>query len=93
MLAAFGRSRGIDSAKWVLATGDAQRTYRLARTFYHADDGRLTGGSGDADRFLHTEKVLLVDRHLYIRGVYNGTVPFDMERLIEDIRALRAGGA
>ncbi|MFP5041330.1 hypothetical protein [Parasediminibacterium sp. JCM 36343] len=37
---------------------------------------------------MHTENVLLVDKQLRIRGIYNGTLPFDMEQLIKDIRQL-----
>jgi protein SCO1/2 len=40
--------------------------------------------------FLHTEKVLLVDRSGRLRGVYNGTLPFDIDRLLGDITQLRA---
>jgi protein SCO1 len=38
--------------------------------------------------FLHTEKVVLVDQQRRIRGVYNGTIPLEMARMIEDIQTL-----
>lgn len=85
-LAAFGARQGIDPARWLLLTGDRATGVRLAREFYFADDRRLEPATGD---FLHTEKVLLVDGQGRLRGVYNGTVPFDIERLIGDIRLLR----
>jgi len=84
-LAAFARERGIDSDHWWLVTGDAKEIARLARDSYFADDRRLNGG---ADTILHTEKVLLVDRDGRIRGVYNGSLPYDITRLIDDIRIL-----
>jgi protein SCO1 len=87
MLAAFGRREGIDPARWLLLTGDRRTIVRLAREFYFADDRRLEPASGD---FLHSEKVLLVDADGRLRGIYNGTVPFDIERLLADIRLLRA---
>jgi len=83
-LAAFGRDRGIDAARWWLVTGDAKEIAGLARDSYFADDRRLA----NADAVLHTEKVLLVDASGHLRGVYNGTLPYDITRLIRDIRLL-----
>ena len=84
-LAAFGRARHIDPAIWRLVTGDRDTIYRLARQSYFADDARV---SSSPDAILHSEKVLLVDQAGHLRGVYNGTLPFDIERLIEDVRTL-----
>ena len=90
-LAAFGRERSIDPARWHLVTGDKTLIWRLARESYFADDPRpLTDPSSPDQAFLHTEKVLLVDRHLRLRGVYNGTSAADIEHLIADVRLLAA---
>jgi protein SCO1/2 len=86
-LAAYGAREQIDPARWLLLTGDRATVVRLAREFYFADDRRLGSTTSDV---LHTEKVLLVDADGRLRGVYNGTVPFDIERLLTDIRALRS---
>jgi protein SCO1 len=86
-LASYGAREGLDPARWLLLTGDRRTVVRLAREFYFADDRRL--GSTTSE-LLHTEKVLLVDAGGRLRGVYNGTVPFDIERLIADIRLLRS---
>ena len=85
-LAAYGKREGIDRSRWMLLTGDRGTITRLAREFYYADDGRLGPGS-----LLHTEKVLLVDGAGRLRGVYNGTVPFDIDRLLADIDQLKEG--
>lgn len=87
-LAAFGRFRGIDSDRWKLVTGDAEQIYGLARTSYFADDGRLEAGKAATDQFLHTEKALLVDRDGHLRGIYNATLPHDIEKLIADLDLL-----
>jgi protein SCO1/2 len=89
-LAAFGRDRGIDPSRWWLVTGNRDQIYRLARDSYFADDSRVGRAPDRAQEFLHTEKVLLVDRQRRIRGVYNGTQPFDIDQLIADIGRLRA---
>ena len=88
-LAAFGRERSIDPDRWRLVTGDRRQIWRLARESYFADDPRALDGEPSPEQaFLHTEKVLLVDRHLHLRGVYNGTSAFDIEHLITDLRRL-----
>jgi protein SCO1 len=90
VLAAFGRERGIDAGRWKLVTGDKRAIYSLARDSYFASDERLRASSADPDAFLHTEKLILVDASGQIRGVYNGTQPFDVEHLMQDVRVLLA---
>ena len=89
VLAAFGRDRGVDPAKWWLVTGDRRQIYDLARRSYFAADDRVPSGN-QAEDFLHTEEVVLVDTAGHLRGVYNGTQPFHMDQLIGDIARLRA---
>jgi len=75
------------SGKWHLVTGKRAEIYGLARTSYFADESKdIPGGAGD---FLHTEKMFLVDRHGHLRGVYNGVLPAEMNRIKEDIRLLK----
>jgi len=81
----FGSDRGINPDRWKLVTGDEQTIHRLARNSYFADDGRLDGSQTSADLFLHTEEVLLVDENGRLRGVYNGSLSFEIEKLIADI--------
>ena len=69
-------------------TGDEQTIYRLARDSYFADDGRLDEVGRSSELFLHTEKVLLVDQNGRLRGVYNGSLSFEVEKLIADIELL-----
>jgi protein SCO1/2 len=86
VLAEFGRLRGIEPARWRLLTGDPATIVRLARESYFATDERDGGG----ERLVHSEKVLLVDRARRLRGLYDGTRAFEVERLVEDIARLRA---
>lgn len=88
VLADFGRLRGIDPARWRLLTGELSEIQGVIRGSYFADDLRPIEGEPQS-RILHTEKVLLVDRGRRLRGIYNGTNAFEMERLVEDIEALR----
>ncbi|MEO8360376.1 MAG: SCO family protein [Vicinamibacteria bacterium] len=88
VLSQFGRRRGIDPAIWRLATGELSEIRSVLHDSYFADDTRPLGNE-EQSKLLHTEKVLLVDGQRRIRGIYNGTSAFEMERLVEDIDALR----
>lgn len=87
-LAAFGELRGIDPDRWKLVTGNPDQIYTLARTSYFADDGRLEAGKAATEQFLHTEKALLVDREGRLRGVYNATLPHEVDKLLADLDLL-----
>lgn len=92
-LAAFGTMRGIDSDRWKLVTGDPEQVYGLARTSYFADDGRLDAGKAASEQFLHTEKALLVDHKGHLRGVYNATLPHEIDKLLDDLDLLLETGS
>jgi protein SCO1/2 len=81
----YARKYGFD-ARWHLVTGDKAAIYQLARKGYFAEEE--PGYYRDSTEFLHTEHVLLIDRDRHIRGVYNGTLELEIDRLIGDIREL-----
>lgn len=87
-LAGFGSERNLDPRTWRLVTGDPETIYQLARTLYFADDGRLDAATPATEQFLHTEKALLVDREGKLRGVYNATLPNEIDKLIADLSLL-----
>jgi protein SCO1/2 len=84
VLADFGREHSLDPARWRLVTGDRSQIYRLARESYFADDDRIRATIAEPGAFLHTEKVVLVDRDGRLRGVYDATQGFEMDKLIAD---------
>jgi len=86
VLRSYAKSRHIDGQRWHLLTGPKAAIYHLARTRYFADQ-RLMPAT-DTSRFLHTEHVLLVDRTGHLRGLYNGTLALDAERMKEDVALL-----
>ncbi len=73
--------------RWHLLTGNKSEIYELARKSYFAEEE--IGFTKDSTEFLHTEHVILVDRSGRIRGIYNGTLALETERLIGDIRSLQ----
>ena len=77
----------ISSNKWSLLTGDKSSIYRLAKQEYFAGD--TIGLYQTGNEFLHTENFILIDKHRRIRGVYNGTLLVEIERIKEDIAILK----
>ncbi|MBU2950077.1 SCO family protein [Tamlana agarivorans] len=73
--------------KWNLVTGNKEALYHIARTGYFADEDFTK--TQDESNFIHTENFVLVDKNGYIRGVYNGTIPVDIERLKRHIAILK----
>jgi len=76
----------IEGNRWLFLTGSKGDIYSLARQSYFAEED--LGFTKDSMEFLHTEHVLLVDKHKRIRGIYNGTLSLEMLQLIKDIRNL-----
>lgn len=90
VLAEFGRARGIDRSRWILATGEKSEIFRLARESYFSSDEVMSKTLADPNAFLHTEKLILVDAQGRLRGIYDGTLPSDVDHAISDAKALLA---
>lgn len=87
VLKRYAETKGIISGKWHLLTGDEDQIYAMAKKQYFAGD--TIGYYQTGNEFLHTENFILVDKHRRIRGVYNGTLALEMERLMDDIATLK----
>jgi protein SCO1/2 len=89
-LVAYAAEHHVLDRRWNFLTGSRSEIERLAKDLYFANlnDGR---SYGVAD-LVHTETVFLVDLHGRIRGVYNGTLELDMDRLVDDIGVLMKEG-
>lgn len=85
VMAEHAKRYGADSKQWHFVTGDRAEIYHLARKSYLVSD---TEGDGSKEDFVHSEKFTLVDGEGHIRGMYNGTVPGEVDMLIKDIRQL-----
>jgi protein SCO1/2 len=88
VLKKYAVKNNIKSKQWHLLTGDKNAIYTLARKSYFAEE--YLGFSKDNSQFLHTEHVVLVDKTLRIRGIYNGSLGLEMEQLVKDIKLLLA---
>ena len=83
----YAQEKNAMSNKWHLVTGNKDSIYNLARTSYFADEDFKK--TKDENEFIHTENFILVDRKGRIRGVYNGTLALDVQRLKRHIEILK----
>ena len=83
----YALKKGVNDGKWNLVTGDKKEIYKLARKSYFAV---LEDGNGDEYDMIHTENFILIDKKRQIRGHYDGTNPDDIDKLLEDIKVLKA---
>lgn len=87
LLKEYAVRNNVNDNKWHLVTGDKDALYQIARTGYFADEDFTK--TQDESNFIHTENFILVDKQGYIRGVYNGTLEVDVERLKRHIKILK----
>ncbi len=83
----YAKQKGVNASKWNLVTGDKKQIYELARKSYLAVKDNGDGGPFD---MIHTENFMLIDKERQIRGFYDGTDLKEIERLLEDIKILKA---
>jgi len=96
VLLAYGKNFGADFKNWNFVTGNKESIYSIAKSYFVnvMEDSLAPGG------FLHSEYFVLIDKEGRIRsrkdddgnifGVYNGTSPYEVGLLIDDIKVLMA---
>ncbi len=85
-LKAYANKIGAKGNKWHFLYGNQEEVMRLADKSYYAiayPDSLAPGG------FTHSGGLLLVDKDLHIRGVYDGTSNEETKRLLKDIAILK----
>lgn len=86
VLKAYAKTYNAIPGKWYFLTGEKDSIYTLGqRQFF------LTAKQNEADLtdFLHSEKMVLVDKKGWIRGYYNGTEEKEVDRLIIELKVLQ----
>ncbi|EDP70228.1 hypothetical protein FBALC1_11862 [Flavobacteriales bacterium ALC-1] len=86
----YAENNNVNSKKWNLVTGDKDQLYAIARNGYFADEDFKK--TQDESEFIHTENFILIDKEGHIRGVYNGTIELDIQRLMRHIKLLEKEG-
>jgi protein SCO1/2 len=89
----YARRNGIGDG-WLLATGDQERIYALARDGFHLAAAAVSDAeqaqTGDGP-FLHSSRLVLVDGLARIRGYYDANEAEALARLRQDHAAVAAG--
>ena len=81
----FAEKLGVKTEKWHFVTGNKDSIYDIGETSYLVvanEDENAPGG------YIHSGAFLLVDKQRRIRGVYDGTIPEQVDILINDIGRL-----
>ncbi|HVI48888.1 MAG TPA: SCO family protein [Chitinophaga sp.] len=81
----YGYDYQVNPDNWWLLTGDKKEIYDLAR---HEFFVTVTEGDGGPDDFVHTEKLVLIDKDRNIRGYYNGLDSNAVRQCASDIATL-----
>lgn len=85
LLKQYAENLGVQSSKWHFVTGIQDEIYDLGERSYLSvmdEDEDAPGG------FIHSGALILVDKERRIRSIADGTVPEQVDILIQDIKKL-----
>jgi protein SCO1 len=92
VLKAYKDREKINFNNWNFLTGDKKYIYDLAIKNFKipvADASEYDKNISNIDEtFIHSDKLLLVDKLGFVRGIYTGTDKFEIDRLIVEIKVL-----
>ena len=85
VLKSYANKLGIEGSRWWLLQGKKEEIYQLSTGYL------VTFPIEDAkEKFIHDGYFILVDKQKRIRGQYDGTNPDQVQKLIDDIKILKA---
>jgi len=84
-LTKYAKLNGANSDQWYFLTGNKDSIYTLAQQGFYLSAGEE---KGSAEAFVHSDKLVLVDKEGRVRGYYNGTLQEEVDRLITEINVL-----
>ena len=85
VLKEFSTNLGIQNSMWQMVTGDKAKIYEIGQKSYMVsatDDPTQPGG------IVHSGAFILVDKNHHIRGIYDGTEPERVDKLMADMEIL-----
>lgn len=85
ILKKYADNLGISGNKWLLLNGKKEDIYTLSKSYLVS-----TPVEDTKEKYIHDGYFILVDKQKRIRGQYDGTVPEQVEKLIADVKILRA---
>lgn len=81
-LRAYADRFGVDHDHWWFLTGNKQDIYNFARNELRVS---VQPGDGGVEDFIHTEKIVLIDKDRHIRGYYDGLDSVEIKRCADDV--------
>ena len=81
----YAHVKSIDTKQWSLVTGNKTELYRYARKELKLV---ATDGDGGPQDFIHSDRLVLIDKENHIRGYYDGTEQSEVKQLMHDIESL-----
>lgn len=78
----YADQHGADHDHWWFLTGDRDKIYNYAYNELYVVMGREEEG---IDKFIHTQKLVLLDKDRHIRGYYDGIDTAELRRCADDI--------
>lgn len=85
VLKKYADKLGIAGNTWWLLQGTKNETYQLAKNYLVSVQEKNPAGE-----YIHDGYFILIDKEKRIRGTYEGTDPKEVNRLIDDIKTLKA---
>ncbi|WP_184549936.1 SCO family protein [Mucilaginibacter sp. FT3.2] len=85
VLKRYADKMGITGNSWWLLHGNKGDTYNIAKSYLQTVQEKNPAG-----QFIHDGFFILIDKQKRIRGTYEGTDPKEVEKLIADIKILKA---
>ncbi|MFA0963087.1 SCO family protein [Roseivirga sp. BDSF3-8] len=81
----YAEALGVSSDTWHFLTGEKEKIYEIGQGSF-----RVTAKEDPTarDGFLHSGAFTLVDKEGRVRGYYDGTVPEEVDKLIDDMALL-----
>jgi protein SCO1/2 len=73
---------------WKFLTGEKSMLYQLARQGYMIDNGKPDSTQRIENQFIHSQFFALVDRYGRVRGIYDGLIEAELQKLLQDIPEL-----
>ena len=82
VLKSYGDKYGINPGLWWLLTGPKKQIYDFSMNELKLG---LADGEGVDSNFIHTQKIVLLDKQHVVRGYYNGLSGVEMAKLANDV--------
>lgn len=85
VLKKYADKLGIEPNRWWFLQGKKEEIYQLSASYLVT-----TPAEDTKEKFIHDGYFILVDKQKRIRGQYDGTVPDQVQKLINDVKILKA---